>query len=197
MKQINFDCSDDLRVCALSQSERRQRSGFTMCSFCGILLLALVCCAFRSFPDPAPVVITVANNGTVVNVLPDTPIIIRLSDISASTGYAWHFFPTKNSVVELDDTQSFSSAFSSSNPSRFGAAGLIEFTFEAEDPGNALLQFELRRPWEKSVFPAQRFGVFIHVIAPPVIAPPVTAPPVIAPPVIAPPVIAPPVTHHM
>jgi predicted secreted protein len=184
VKQINFDCSDDLRVCALSQSERRQRSGFTMCMFFGLFLLSLVCCAFRSVP--APIVLTVADNGKTVIASPGTSIIVRLADNAGSTGYKWSFLTTGKPVVRLQSTKYFAPTFAPGSHPRVGAPGVIEFTFVAQHSGDSPLKFVLRRPWEKGVPPAQRFGVVIHV----------TAPHVTAPHVIAPHVIAPHVTHH-
>jgi predicted secreted protein len=158
MKQTKLE---RIRVVDLLRMGKRYRADFTLSLVLLVFLAALLCSAFSSARPP--IILTAANNGTVVAASVGTQIIVQLADNSGSTGYAWSFVAPGKHVVGLQSTKYLAPTFAPGSPPRLGAAGLIEFTFVAQNNGNTPLQFVLRRPWETNVSAAQRFGVVIHV----------------------------------
>jgi inhibitor of cysteine peptidase len=130
------------------------RKPFFLISLC---LLFVVLCAFRS--SVQPLVLTLVDNGKMVTVSPGYQVSIQLPENAGSTGYAWSEKTSESQILTLQSTR-YVSPHGSSRP---GASGTVVFTFVAQKNGNVVLHFELRRPWETNVPPAQRFEVIIQV----------------------------------
>ena len=161
MKRIHFDYSDSMFMLNLPPDGSQQRRGVTICLCLGLFLVTLVCSAFSSVSPP--LVLTAANNGTTIASTVGKPFVVKLADNSGSMGYEWSFLISQPHVITLQSTHYLMPTFAPGSPPRVGASGFVEFTFVAQNSGNASLQFVLKRSWEKNVPPAQHFGVLIHV----------------------------------
>jgi inhibitor of cysteine peptidase len=125
-----------------------------LCASLGLLLV--VVSAFRLISGP--LVLTSADNGRTVTVSSGKQVIIQLPENSGSTGYTWNFTTSRNQVLTLQNT----TYLPASHPMP-GAPGTVVFTFLAHDSGSVQIHFQLQRPWELTVPPAQRFTVTIQV----------------------------------
>ncbi len=131
--------------------------------YLSLCCLLVIVCAFRSASPP--IILTEADNGHAVTVAPGTQIIVRLADISASTGFAWSLNTPSNQVLQLRGKKTIPWINPPGQPPRVGAPGTIEFTFLAQHSGTIQLQFAQRQPWEKVKPAAKTFAATIHVRA--------------------------------
>lgn len=129
----------------------------TALSLCCLLVIL---CAFSS-ASPM-LVLTAANNGTIVRVSPGTRILIRLV-ANPSTGYSWRLATPNSPMLTLQSEKYIPHATVPGRPPIVGAPGIMEFTFIAHQSGIEQLRFVYQRPWEKQKPAITQFTVTIHV----------------------------------
>ena len=69
-------------------------------------------------------------------------------DANASTGFQWQLAGDASPQLAAIGTRIY---VSRGDPRAMGAGGINVFRFRGEQPGEATLQFEYRRPWETGV----------------------------------------------
>jgi inhibitor of cysteine peptidase len=80
---------------------------------------------------------------------------------SAGTGYAWTAKGFDTKVLALKGQESKSE----STDGTVGGPMIEHFTFEGLKKGETTITFELRRPWEKDVAPAEKRTMKVKVVA--------------------------------
>jgi inhibitor of cysteine peptidase len=75
-----------------------------------------------------------------------------------TAGYGWKVASLTPGVLELEGSR-----FSLPAGTGVGGGGRRTFTFRAAAGGRAVLELELRRPWERDVPPEARFSLTVHV----------------------------------
>lgn len=102
--------------------------------------------------------LTAADNGTTLSLRVGESLSVALSG-NASTGYSWSLKHSGAPVL----VQSGTAAAEASATGLVGAPEVTTWNFTAQQAGDAALQFEYRRPWEKDAAPAQAFAVTVSV----------------------------------
>jgi inhibitor of cysteine peptidase len=128
------------------------------------LLLACSCVvaqqAAATSPAKAPsqVVLTDRDNGTDVDLAPNTRLLVKLPS-NASTGYSWTVVgdpsPLKLQKASFQNGKTKSGAV--------GASGTAVFQLNASSAGMATLTFVYRRSWEYNVPPMKTFSIRVNV----------------------------------
>lgn len=116
--------------------------------------------AATSSPTKAPVeaVLTDRDNGTDVDLAPNTPLIVKLPS-NPSTGYAW-------AIVGDPSPLKLQKAFFRKGKTKSGAMGVSGtevFRLTASSAGMATLTLVYRRSWEYNLPPMKTFSVRVNV----------------------------------
>lgn len=88
-----------------------------------------------------------AADGTRVTLARGAEVKVIL-DANASTGFQWQLVGDAAPQLAAVGTRVY---VSRGDPRAMGAGGINVFRFRGEQPGEATLQFEYRRPWETGV----------------------------------------------
>jgi inhibitor of cysteine peptidase len=107
---------------------------------------------------PAGVVLTDRDNGSDVDLAPNTPLIVKLTS-NPSTGYAWAVVGDP-SPLKLQKT-SFRKGKTKNGTA--GASGTAVLQLSANSAGMATLTLVYRRSWEYNLPPMKTFGVRVNV----------------------------------
>lgn len=123
--------------------------------------LAAGCASSSSAPAP-PIVVSVAGesqgkDSTALRVGQDLQVRLRSQ---AGTGYSWDLAGGDGGAVAFRNRTNERDGDTESAP---GAAVWETFNFRARSPGQAVLKFAYRRPWEKSAAPARSFELSVTV----------------------------------
>ena len=108
---------------------------------------------------PAAVVtVTDQDNGKTIQLIQGATLVVKLSS-NATTGYSWSV-PSNPSLLKL-----LKSDYSErKQPAQVaGAPGVQKFEWQAIEAGDATLQLEYRRPWEKEQPAAKTFSITVQV----------------------------------
>lgn len=104
------------------------------------------------------VVLTDRDNGTDVDLAPNTPLMVKLPS-NPSTGYAWTIVGDP-SPLKL---QKASFRKGKTKPGAVGVSGTAVFQLNASSAGMATLTFVYRRSWEYNLPPMKTFSVRVNV----------------------------------
>jgi len=99
-----------------------------------------------------------STNGGRIEVARGQTVVVSLES-NPTTGYSWELSKLDQDVLR----QVGDSTYQSSHPHRLGSGGLQTFHFEAGNAGTTTLVLIYRRPWEKSLDPADTYTVEIGV----------------------------------
>jgi inhibitor of cysteine peptidase len=124
----------------------------------GAVFLAAGCAACGSEACPAsPVVVTVDQAGSTIELVVDQELIVELES-NPSTGYSWSYEYVPEEVI----TSLGAARYTPVAPVLVGSGGVDSFPFKAVGEGRATLRLEYRRAWERDG-PAAREVVY-HVL---------------------------------
>jgi predicted secreted protein len=126
------------------------------------LMLLLAACATTPAGPPA------VANGELDNAADGTRIAIKrggevkvILDANLTTGFQWQTPSTPAPVLSPIGERAY--APRSADARKVGAGGMNIFRFRGDNPGQATLQFDYRRPWETTVAPAKTVRYVISV----------------------------------
>jgi inhibitor of cysteine peptidase len=106
----------------------------------------------------AAVVLTDRDNGTDIDLAPETPLTVKLAS-NPSTGYAWTIAgdpaPLKLQKASFQKGKTKAGAV--------GASGIAVFHLHASSAGMATLTLVYRRSWEYNLPPMRTFSVRVNV----------------------------------
>jgi inhibitor of cysteine peptidase len=123
----------------------------------GILAVVAVtiaaCSLFQGSPKPPPEPVTVSadQSGTSVALASGQDLVVRLPS-NPTTGYRWIYVEPKDAVLRVDGPSSYEAQ---SAGGAAGAGGTEIWKLAPFKPGQQLLRFEYRRPWEQDVAPSR------------------------------------------
>lgn len=86
-------------------------------------------------------------------------ILIRLEE-NITTGYQWDIGMVDDSMVELLDSEYYSS---SKKEGLLGSPGTRTFRFKTKSSGTAPIRLRLRRPWDPVDTAIEYFEVFLQI----------------------------------
>jgi inhibitor of cysteine peptidase len=105
----------------------------------------------------ASLAMTEEDSGRDVSVALGDELRVSLKE-NPTTGYGWSVLPMRPAVLELED-----SAFTLGRDAGVGGGGRRTFRFRAAAVGRAVLDLELRQPWEPGQPPEARFNLTVRV----------------------------------
>jgi len=126
-----------------------------------LTLLLVAACATPSGP-PA------VDNGELTNAADGTRIAIKrggelkvVLEANITTGYQWQSATTGSPVLSIIGAPIY--VAKAADPRFVGGGGSNVFRFRVDSPGQVVLQFDYRRPWETGVPPAKtlRYDVIV------------------------------------
>ena len=124
----------------------------------GVLAVVAVtiaaCSLFQGSPKPPPEPVTVSadQSGPSVALASGQDLVVRLPS-NPTTGYRWIYVEPKDAVLESRPARRAMRAQSAGGAA--GARGTEIWKLAPFKPGQQLLRFEYRRPWEQDVAPSR------------------------------------------
>ena len=128
-----------------------------------LLLAGLVAARGAPAADPPslPVVlVTIADQGKTIELKPRQSLHVVL-DSNRTTGYSWTVEKVDAALLTLIGQPVYATA--ESKPGLVGVGGTETWHLIAVSPGDQMLQFSYRRPFEPTVPPARSFSFTVRI----------------------------------